>query len=136
MNGPATLPAGFGAQASSGAVCEVPQRDGAWWVVIMAFARSKPYYIDVLAGFDAVNAAANGLNRAQYRQQPNASFKRIRTVWAFTTDDAQEARSVAEAIRAMPHAWRRQQVQAVNPQWIDIVPIFIGFPLDSGGVEE
>lgn len=102
----------------------------------MAFARSKPYYIDVMPGFDAVNKLGRALNSKQYREQPRSTFKRIRLVWAFVTDDEQEARTRAALLFSMPHAWRRQQVQAVNPDWVDIGEIFIGFPLRTGHVEE
>ena len=114
----------------------IPLADSAWWTVMYAFARSKPYGIDVVAGFDGANSLIRSLHREQQRSLPKSAFMRIRVVWAGAFDDEELARSCAEWLRALPHSWRRHWVEQRNPSWRDVLPRFSGFPFDSGRVEE
>jgi len=114
----------------------VPEVDCPWWAAVMAFRRSKPYYIEALAGYTTVRDVVNALHREQRHDLPNTTFYRIRVVWAGGFHTEAEARQRAAELVALPHPWRRRFIDERNPSWLDIVELYDGWPFELGGVVE
>lgn len=98
-------------------------------VYLLAHARREAFYIDVATNLDAIQEVYDNLRQRQVFTLPESQWAPPQLVWFEPAADAALAQARVGQIRALPHAWQRRLVAAMNPAWFDLYTYVKGYPV-------
>lgn len=97
-------------------------------VYVLAYARARPYYVNVASNLVNAYANRNGIYRIQKRRYGQDRETPLYLVYfeCHASYDAAVARCAH--IWAMPHVWQRNLIDRFNDEWLNVIDELIAFP--------
>jgi putative endonuclease len=97
-------------------------------VIILAFARQQPFYIDVADDIHGVHHIKRKIYEDQQALRGETAITPMFCVYLEYHTSKESAHARCEQIKTLPHAWQRRLVDTFNDQWLNVEDELIGFP--------